>query len=336
MLWDEPSDGMPERAGLDDVDESDRDLDPLSDDAAATLQSHDESLISNGSEGGVATDSTETETETPFPVHRPQPERDASEPGAWCADEVAPARSHSMSQSSSDLSQELATISDRFSDLGESLLAAARQLHAPGVLPSDDLLGAIAACRSDFLALRDRSCALAGSLHVSHAPPDHLASLHDLTSLLDDLAEAEVHQNKSEEVRKRALWVLDRVLSLTHASVPDFGALRDCHEKAGALRHSIETGGWKSLPAESEHLAEGEHPFAHLLSLIEDRDELSDELWASMHESVGAAFGKPLAAAAARAKLVLPRHHDDGADHHGERVFSGPHGSAFAGHGMIR
>ena len=70
-----------------------------------------------------------------------------------------------MSQSSSHLSQELAALSDRFSELGERLLSAARQLHAPGTPPSDDLLESLAAlparasCRSATRALE-----LAGAL----------------------------------------------------------------------------------------------------------------------------------------------------------------------------
>jgi hypothetical protein len=63
------------------------------------------------------------------------------------------------------------------------------------------------------------------------------------------------------------------------------------------------------LPGEAGPIAEGDHAFAHLLSLIEDRDELSDDLWASLHDSVGTAFGKPIAAAAARAKIGLPLEH---------------------------
>jgi hypothetical protein len=75
------------------------------------------------------------------------------------------------------------------------------------------------------------------------------------------------------------------------------------------LHGTISDSLWTSLPAEAEPLAEGEHAFAHLLALIEDRDELSDDLWASLHESVGATFGKSLAAAAVRSKLSLPLEH---------------------------
>ena len=84
--------------------------------------------------------------------------RSRSTSGAAFAEDAEPARSLSMSQSSSShLSQELADLSDRFSELGERLLTAARQLHAPGTPPPDDLLESLGACRRDFQSLRDRS-----------------------------------------------------------------------------------------------------------------------------------------------------------------------------------
>ena len=64
-------------------------------------------------------------------------------------------------------------------------------------------------------------------------------------------------------------------------------------------------GRGRRLPPETEPLSEGEHPFANLLALVEDRDVLQDELWGSLHDTIGSTFGKSLAAAAARSKLVL-------------------------------
>ena len=124
-----------------------------------------------------------------------------------------------MSQSSSLLSQELAGMSDQFSEIGERLLSAARQLHAPGTPPSDDLLDALTACRREFVSLCDRARALAGSLLVSCPPAEQLVSLQDVTGLLDQVAEAEIHQSQSEELRRRSLSVLGRVLSLSHATI---------------------------------------------------------------------------------------------------------------------
>ena len=212
-----------------------------------------------------------------------------------------------MSESSSHLSQELAEMSDRFSDLGERLLTAARHLHAPGTPPPDDLLESLTACRDGFRSLRGRACELAGSLFVTCPPAEQVTSLQDLTGLLDQVAEAEIRQSKSEEQRRRSLSVLDRVLALSHTSNADFAPLRECQDKARELRYGIAEGNWTTLPAEAERLAEGQHHFADLLTLISDHDDLHDEHWATLHESVGQNFGKALAAAAARSKLVLPQ-----------------------------
>jgi hypothetical protein len=209
-----------------------------------------------------------------------------------------------MSQSSSHLSEELAALSDRFSELGEQLLGSARQLHAPGVPPADDLVEALGGCRRDFAALRDRARGLAGDLLVACPPDEQLNSLRDLTGLLDRVAEAEVRRSKTEEVRRRALSVLERVLALSHTSEADFAPLREAQDRARGLHESIATAAWSSPHPDSHRLAEGDHHFADLLTLIEDRDKLSDDLWATLHDSVGGAFGKSLAAAAARSKLA--------------------------------
>jgi len=215
----------------------------------------------------------------------------------------------SRGQSSTDLSQELAVLSDVFSDLGERLIQAARQLLGRGAPPPESLVNELSLCRRDFVSLRDRTRELAGSLHVAGPPEEDLHGLQDLAGLLDEIAGAETRQDRSEETRRRALSVLDRVGLLSHVSDADFPALRDCQDRARALHGAISECGWTGLPAEAESLAEGEHALAHLLRLIEDRDELNDDLWASLHESVGSALGKSIAAAAARSKLALSLEH---------------------------
>ena len=227
-----------------------------------------------------------------------------------------------MSQSSSHLSLDLSMLSDRFSELGERLLSVARQLHAPGIPPADDLIESLGGCRSDFASLRQRARDLAGSLHVAAPADDQLTSLSDLTGLLDHVAEAEIHQSKSEEVRHRALSVLDRVMTLSHSGNPDFAPLREAHAQARELHSAVSNAAWSSPHPEADRLAEGDHHFAELLTLIQDRDELSDELWATLHENVGHAFGKALAAAAARSKLVIPQNPERS---HGEMAYSAAH-----------
>src|SRR4051794_35573331 len=148
----------------------------------------------------------------------------------------------SMSQSSNDLSQELAVMSDVFSDLGERLIHAARQLHSPGAPPPESLVEELSSCRGDFADLRARTRTLAGSLHVACPPEEGLPGLQDLAALLDEIAEAEIRQSRSEEVRRRAVSVLDRVLLMSHATEREFAALRACQDKAQALHREVSEG----------------------------------------------------------------------------------------------
>jgi hypothetical protein len=211
-----------------------------------------------------------------------------------------------MSLSSSDLAHELAVMSDVFPDLAERLDLAAEQLRARGAPLPGSLIDELLSWRRDFDAFRDRVLALATALDVAIEPEENGASLQQLAAVLHEIGEAEIQQVQREESRRRALAALDKVIALEHATDPDYRVLRVCQEQARELREAIAAGAWNELPAETEPLAEGEHALAHLLALIEDQDELSDELWASYSESVGLAYGTSLVAAAARSKLVLP------------------------------
>ncbi|AGA29100.1 hypothetical protein [Singulisphaera acidiphila] len=209
-----------------------------------------------------------------------------------------------MTQSSNDLSQEVSKISDLFSSLSERLLGAARQLHSPGSPPPEGLIEELGQARREFVGLRDRTRERAEALHVALPSSETLDTVQGLTAVLDLVAESEVRQSKAEESRRRALSVLDRVLNLTHSADHEFAPLRDCQNQARTLRETIADGPWTVLPPETEPLSEGEHPFASLLTLVEDRDVLNDDLWGSLHDTIGSTFGRSLAAAAARSKLV--------------------------------
>jgi hypothetical protein len=211
-----------------------------------------------------------------------------------------------MDPSSSDLSQELAVISDVFSDLGERLLSAARQLHAPGTPPPEKLVEELTASRRDFFAIRDRTRQRAEALRVSCPREDVLNTVQGLSKLIDEIGEAEARRAKGEETRRRAIATLDRTLQLSHTGGGDFAPLREVHDQVRQLRGSIESASWETPHPEAERLALDDHPYVHLLHLVEKRDELNDDQWATLHDSVGERFGKPLAAAAARAKLSLP------------------------------
>ncbi len=204
----------------------------------------------------------------------------------------------------SELTQELAAMSDEFSELGERLLNAARQLHSPGAPPLDSLIEALSSSRRGFLDLRNRVRDHAGVLGVQIPPEESLETLQGISSLIDEATEVEAGRARGEETRRRALAILGRVAHLSHTSSSDFAPLLECVDKARQLHQRVTESDWSQLPDEAETLADGDHPYGHLLALVENRD-LHDDQWAAFHESVGTSFGRALAAAAARAKLQV-------------------------------
>src|SRR5438874_1434536 len=52
-------------------------------------------------------------------------------------------------------------------------------------------------------------------------------------------------------------------------------------------------------------IIEGTTPFAALLTLIDSRDEIDDDRFATLEDTVKQAFGRPMAVAATRGKLVI-------------------------------
>jgi hypothetical protein len=54
-----------------------------------------------------------------------------------------------------------------------------------------------------------------------------------------------------------------------------------------------------------ESLAEGRHPYCDFLHLLEHHDDIDDDRWVQLNDSITQAFGKPLAIATARKKLRM-------------------------------
>src|SRR5262249_32906023 len=102
--------------------------------------------------------------------------------------------------------------------------------------------------------------------------------------------------------RTEALSILERVLGLQTQDADDRVALEQCQVRARELHQIIFASPASEAPPVVEQLARGEHPFACLLSLIDDGN--TDEgRRADLRRGVSWAFGPALAESAARARL---------------------------------
>ena len=209
-----------------------------------------------------------------------------------------------MGDGSQELWKDLSRVADGFADLGRQMLHASRRLHAPGVLPQDSLFEEVGRLRSELNEVRDAARRLAVGLRV--APPEAavLESVKGVADFLEELTEVEARFQERAALAGRAAEVLGRVLRLRHTHQGSFAPLVACQNQARELLASFEAD-----PAAADldlltGLADSDHPFGYLLAMVDGNDGVADDLWESLFESVEQSFGKTLAAAIARSRVV--------------------------------
>lgn len=209
-----------------------------------------------------------------------------------------------MEASQTELLQNFTLLTRTFEQLSQRLTEVAEQARIAGVLPSESLIEQIAMSRRSFNELRDKAFEL-GCLLATSAPkaPGQIESIKDLEALLQLVTEAQRKKTHEEKARLRALTILDQLLSLIHREQADFHPLEEVQSKAKLLRDALRARDAADIHPDAMTLAQGRHPLAELLTLVEGHDTLDDDLWLLLKHAVAENFGKSLALSAARGKL---------------------------------
>jgi hypothetical protein len=212
-----------------------------------------------------------------------------------------------MPLNADDLRKRLTTLNERFSALAESFAQTARQLQISGTLPPESLLDEITKVRADFGDVRHRVLDAARALSLNSPAMSEIDSINALEPVLESVVQAivaEEKRNAATEARKRVMVVLDRVLAITHADGPNFAALVQCQAKAKEIRAAAQDP--KAFDSDNAPaFLESAPSFGALLSMIEGREALDDEKFAALEDTVTQAFGRALAVAATRGKLLV-------------------------------
>src|SRR5712664_1080231 len=202
--------------------------------------------------------------------------------------------------------RQLAGLTGRFADLGAKLAEAARELQDGGAPPADALVEALAAARAEFVQLRSELVASAESLGV--AVPDVVESAKSLEPVLAAMAAAIAAQRRRaalEEARGRVVAVLDRVIGVRHEDEENFAPLATAQTKAAEIKGAA-LGLADATVEQAQALVDSVRPFADLLKMLESTEALDDEKFSALEESVSRAFGRQMAVAVARGRLLLP------------------------------
>jgi hypothetical protein len=207
---------------------------------------------------------------------------------------------------SSSLFQTFTSLTEVSNQLRVQLAQAAKDLQEKGEIPGERLIEDLMTLRRQFLELSRQGMTVAEALSISSLPPgETLTSLRALQTLLERVSKAEEHRTLYDEVRQRALAMLDRVMLLQHRDHPDFPPLLECQERAREMRDATAAAQWPHLHPATESLANGEDPFSDLLAWVEQQNSLDDEDWALLQDTVEQFFSKPLAIAVSRGKLIF-------------------------------
>jgi hypothetical protein len=195
-------------------------------------------------------------------------------------------------------------LAQRFALVGEELARQAEVWKAGGAPPSPTLIEDLASCGLEFEHLRVEVLQLSADLHAA-VEASRLSNLQEIADHLQTLGEVEGRRAQFQAIRDQALATLKRVLTLAMADRREFAPLLECQAKARAIHAEVADAPVLELPDIAARLAEGDHPFHTLLTLVEG-DGLDDDVWASSLETVEAEFGKPLSVAVARARILQP------------------------------
>src|SRR3989454_11159183 len=212
-----------------------------------------------------------------------------------------------MALNADELSKRFVALSERFSGLAETLAQTAGQLQGSGTLPAEALLDEVTKVRTDFVDVRQRVLETARSLSINAPGMSEIDSLKALGPVLETVVQALAAQEKRAalaEARTQVMAVLDRVLTVSHVDGPNFGALVQCQAKAREIRQAAldpKAFDGENAPA----FLESTPSFAALLTMIENREALDDDKFAALEDAVTQSFGKTLAVAATRGKLVV-------------------------------
>jgi hypothetical protein len=183
------------------------------------------------------------------------------------------------------------------------ILQARERLDAFGefeIESLDAVLRQLTLLRAEFEDL----CTQAASWSDQIKSPEvrSLRQLEDLVKAIE--AESERTQDAERE-RSVVLQVLVDILNIAHTGSSKLSPLVSCQDRARKLMQLLGPVTKVGSIPELRQLLTGEHPFNHLLRLIRETDELSDDECLALEASVGQELGKTIALAALRRKLCI-------------------------------
>lgn len=184
---------------------------------------------------------------------------------------------------------------ERSGGLSVALREVSRGLLENGRTPSSRLIDELRRFQSDFRELQSK-WRLDGDLERSQ---------NGCAVEIDSLSDLEQEFECRVSVCS-ALRMLDRLDEIRLTDERDAANWQRCLSESWMVRSELAASPSSLAVAHANRLLSGEHPLGAVMTLIVDRDGLSDERWRTLHDSVVATYGRDLATAIVRQRLTVP------------------------------
>jgi len=224
-----------------------------------------------------------------------------------------------MSTPDSQLKNDLQALQESFRELSLRLAEAAGNLGRSGRPPSEEIILQLEGAHRRFRELQEGAFQLAAGERMPTLAASERSTIPDLLALLRQVDETRTIRQKKQDQLQKARNVLERILSVVHKDSKPFAPLAELQGKATGLRDQATVDSDQPVSPELENLAEGRHPYCDFLQLLEHYDDIDDECWVQLNDSITQAFGKPLAIATARKKLRIREGEEGGNQESGVR-----------------
>lgn len=185
--------------------------------------------------------------------------------------------------------QALQGLRKRSSDMSEFMKQTAESLSNSGALTTDKLANDLSEFCEEFKALYS----------------EVYGSDVDLTSLADQVS-LEVISTGLEQQKQcaQADAVIEKIVGMKHSDKDDFPALTKCQENATQLLAETMVAPGKELSENVQAIVNGKHDLCTLARMIFDADNLSDDEWGDAQDQITQSYGRELATAVVRGKIM--------------------------------
>ena len=184
---------------------------------------------------------------------------------------------------------------ERGGRLSVALREISRGLSENGRVPSSRLIGDLRLFQSDFRELQWQWRSGSDLAETQNGPTVEVESLSDL--------EREFECRVSV---RRALAMLDRLDAIRLTDERDAANWQRCLSEGRVIRNELAASPSSLAATYANRFLSSEHPLGAVVTLIVDRDELSDERWWVLHDAVVEVYGRDLTTAIVRQRFMMP------------------------------